>query len=198
MTSGSDPIGMRKPVYWLTWLVDMFLVLAPLVTLESCHARHCDQRIELWNGRIRIDDIQFAVSMWILALAVNSLICFSAKAYASRGPRTDGPGKPRSWKSQGKQEETSLISRRRAQMDPDWKEIRRWIADYVLYPWHVISVRRVTKALRHYRISFIVYAVLMLVLDHYDRLTVCLYTVPLVFSCMEISRRLILYGIMTD
>ena len=60
----------------LLLLFDWCLLLAPLVTVESSHARYCDDTVELWDGRIVITRPERAVDIWLALVALSTGLAF--------------------------------------------------------------------------------------------------------------------------
>jgi len=151
--------------------IDAALLLVPLVSLESCHARHCDDEVNLWNGRIRIEDPQRAVFFWLLFLTGTAASWGLIEIWERRG--------------------RDMAS---AKMPNDFYSLRA----FMVHPLAWLSSKFWLNLLAHHRITIILYAWIMVLVDYYARLTFCLYTIPLVYTCIELSRLLIHYGIWVE
>ena len=169
------------PLRWVLWSLDMALLFAPVVSLESCHARRCDSAIELWNGRIRVTDPHHAVAVWTIGLLC-SVLLEAVDGWWQRSPFT-----PWSHRSTRKLQASTEVSEK--------SSVEQIIAVVMSRPWRLVSPVRSLRLLQDYRISLLAYAGVMLLLDYHGLLTWCIYTVPLTFTCIESSRRLTFYGV---
>ena len=173
------------PLRWVLWGLDMVLLFAPVVSLESCHARRCDSAIELWNGRIRVTDPRQAVVAWTIGLACRVLL------EAIDGCWRRSPFTPRQRRSTRKPE----ASRETSTEGSERSSVEKIVGVIMSRPWRLVSPVRSLRLLQDYRISLLAYAGVMLLLAYYGLLTWCIYTVPLTFTCIESSRCLTFYGV---
>jgi hypothetical protein len=110
---------------------DWILLVAPIITAESCHAKHCDDHIQLWNNWIVIADPVLFTSIWMALVGVRTLVG--------------------------------------------------------------ISQITVSAIAGNYRIWLLAYMLTVHVLVLYAGLKVCVYSVPLCFTCIEGSMQLLSY-----
>jgi hypothetical protein len=55
-------------------ICDWVLLLAPILSAESCHAQRCDEHLKIWNDLVVIRDPFFAVGIWIGLVAFRTFV----------------------------------------------------------------------------------------------------------------------------
>lgn len=54
--------------------LDVVLAAVPLLGAEARHARECSASVELWEGRVVIDDPELWTSLWLTAVVALALV----------------------------------------------------------------------------------------------------------------------------
>ena len=149
-------------------ILDWALLLAPLVAAESCHARTCSSRVYLWHGLLVLDHPEVAVYIWTLLVMCNTV----RTAYESHIRATKQPTLV------PEAADTSPV------LDPDpLYTYELWLRAHARTCLRVIcEVDMHTATAIGYMIG--THTALIAGSGH-----MCLYSVPLCFTCVELCIR---------